>query len=100
MPGAGFRAAARRALVDCLLISWSYPLFKNIETLKFAEFRHFRKTHLWGWPTPVRGSRGLLITPAFSCFSQKIKEKSLQLHGHLLNLWLNFGEYRFLCFPM
>jgi len=32
---------ASSAQVDYLLISWIYLILKNIETLKFAKFRHF-----------------------------------------------------------
>ena len=50
--------------------------------------------HLFAFKEP-----GCRCRPPNSRFSSKIKEKRLKKFPHLLNLWSNFGEYRFLCSP-
>lgn len=85
--------------VDYLLISWIYLILKNIETLKFVEFRHFvSRRGRRSRNSPERRLK-MWITPPFWGFSEKNEKKRLKKKCHLLNLWLNFGEYRFLCFP-
>ena len=39
------------------------------------------------------------LTPGCKVTIVKNEKKRLKKKCHLLNLWLNFGEYRFLCFP-
>ena len=90
---------ASSAQVDYLLISWIYLILKNIETSKFHEKRQFVRC----WARRAENRRGgglkMWITRPFWGFSVKNEKKRLKKKCHLLNLWLNFGEYRFLCFP-
>jgi hypothetical protein len=52
-------------------------LFKNIETLKFAEFRHFWKMGQETSFSRSRELRMLLITPPFFVFFAKKQRKKL-----------------------
>jgi hypothetical protein len=82
-----------------MLIKWNYPFVKNIETLKLRKKRHFARNELAQSKIVPREAFLIVDNPAFFPFFVKKQKKRLQKKCHLLNLWLNFGEYRFLCFP-
>lgn len=68
------------------MLKWlNFENFAIFELLRSCRLKAFRKGHFF------------VDMCRFLAFSQKIKEKRLQFIVHLLNLRLNFVEYRFLC---
>ena len=81
-----------------MLIKWNYPFVKNIETLKLRKKRHFARNGLAQSKIVPREAFLIVDNPAFFPFFVKKQKKRLQKKCPFLNLWLNFGEDRFLCF--